>query len=112
MSGIHVESDDPLIGSIRALRAEVQRWIDAEIRARLVESATPDPSSQTMPAPTPKPPTPAAAIEPRAAVATESAETTDRDDPQRRLDALAARLEGRLRQGLGRTASADKPTTE
>lgn len=66
--------DDPLIGSIRALKAEVNRWIDAEVRTRL------DPLS------------------PRVVPTTTDA-TIGTDDSRDRLDALAARLEGRLKQG-------------
>ncbi|MFO0956209.1 MAG: hypothetical protein U0800_01945 [Isosphaeraceae bacterium] len=83
----HPSDDDPLILSIRALKAEVNRWIDGELRAR------------GGPAP------PAMALIPGASPVEAPA---NGEDPRGRLDALAARLEGRLRQG-GRPVPTESP---
>jgi hypothetical protein len=104
------EEDEPLLRGISELRDEVDRLIDAELRRREVavqarglvarlaqagQGAREEALAQAQPAP----------VEPRAA---------PDGDPGKRLDILARKLEGRLRQGAttaGRPQILDRPET-
>jgi hypothetical protein len=93
--------DDPLIRAIAELRSEVDRLIDAEIARLGAVAARPAIATNgrhVEPAPEPEP------IEP-----SRPAPDGDASDPGLRLDALAQRLEGRLRRARERTNGRPDP---
>lgn len=98
--------DDPLLRAIAEFRVEVDRLIDAEVRRREVVAQARDLASRLAPTGGPPREIPVLSVtpapEPRAGA---------EDDPRRRLDLLAQRLESRLRQSAspgGRPAGTDR----
>ena len=96
-----VVHEDPLLRAVADLRAEVDRVIDAEI-ARLGQAAPrPEPVNGRHAPAAVRPPI--AAPEPASGEVPLPAPEAEDGDPGKRLDALAQRLEGRLRRSREKT---------